>query len=92
MRQALKKQKDGHHWELLVGYTLRDLREHLGNQFKEGMSWGNYGRNGWHIDHKIPISLWGLRGHDDPRLKQCWALDNLQPLWAIENQRKGNRI
>jgi len=24
-------------------------------------------------------------------IKKCWSLENLQPLWAVENISKGNR-
>lgn len=61
--------------------------EHLQAQFKLGMSWGNYGE--WHIDHLIPISASDFTSYDDASFKKCWALSNLQPLWATENLSKG---
>lgn len=79
------------HWENIVGYTVQELKEHLESQFKDGMSWENYGKYGWHIDHIIPISLWKYNSYGDREFKQCWALANLQPLWAKENKSKGNK-
>ena len=49
---ALKHNKEMHSVEYL-GCTIEELRQHIESQFKEGMSWNNYGK--WHIDHIIPI-------------------------------------
>jgi hypothetical protein len=69
-----------------VGYTLNELKLHLQNQFKDGMSWDNMGE--WHIDHIFPISAFNFTKPEDPEFRQCWALDNLRPLWATDNLRK----
>lgn len=87
---SLRDGKNGKSWEKIIGYNLRDLMAYLENRFKKGMSFDNYGK--WHIDHIIPISLWKFNSYDDKEFKQCWALANLQPLWANENISKGNRI
>lgn len=87
---SLRNNKQGRHWEQLVGYTVQDLQQHLENKFTEGMTWNNYRE--WHIDHIIPISLWEYEKPEDREFKQCWCLANLQPLWAIDNFKKGNRI
>jgi hypothetical protein len=71
-------------------YTLQDLKEHLESKFQEGMTWDNYGE--WHIDHIIPQSKLKYTSTEDENFKKCWSLDNLQPLWAKDNLRKGNRI
>jgi hypothetical protein len=88
---SLKGNKNGWHWEIIVNYTLKDLIAHLENQFREGMTWDNYGKYGWHIDHRRPISSFNFTSYNDPEFKECWALKNLQPLWAKENLSKGNR-
>ena len=90
LRKSLKRIKNGRSWETLVGYTVSDLKKHLESQFEEGMSWDNYGRNGWHIDHKTPLSWFNFSAPEDRGFKKCWALENLQPMWAIENIKKGN--
>jgi len=87
--QALKTRKNGHKWEDLVDYSLDELLAHLENQFKEGMSWGNTGE--WHIDHIIPRSNFHFNSPDDIEFRECWALENLQPLWAADNLKKGSR-
>lgn len=83
---ALKEKKNGHKWEDLVGYTCEDLMSHLESQFKDGMSWGNKGQ--WHIDHIIPRSYFHFNSPEDTEFKDCWALSNLQPLWAEDNLTK----
>ena len=71
-----------------VGCTPEFLKEHLEKQFKEGMSWDNYGLHGWHIDHIIPLSI---SKTDEDVYKLC-HYTNLQPLWAVDNLSKGNRV
>jgi len=84
--------KKNRHWEDLVGYTIDQLKRHLEKQFKTGMSWENYGKYGWHIDHKIPISAFNFETPDDPDFKRCWALKNLQPLEADKNLKKWKKL
>lgn len=78
-------------WEQLVGYTLNDLINHIEGQFTEGMTWDNHGLFGWHIDHIIPKSIFNYSSPNDPGFKECWALKNLRPLWAMDNIRKSNK-
>ena len=52
------------------------------------MSWDNYGLHGWHIDHIIPISS----AKTEEELYKLFYYTNLQPLWAIDNIKKGNKI
>lgn len=87
--RALKGKKAGRHWEDLVGYTLQDLMTHLESLFKPGMTFENHGE--WHIDHKKPKKLFNYESVEDPEFKKCWALKNLQPLWAWENLSKGSK-
>lgn len=70
----------------LLGCTKEKLREHLETQFKEGMSWDNYGRNGWHIDHVRPLCAFDLSNQNE--LRDACHFSNLQPLWAKENLAK----
>jgi len=90
--ESIKRNKNSHRWEYWVGYKLEDLIIHLENQFKPGMSWDNYGKEGWDIDHIKPISSFNFTSYNDTEFKECWALDNLQPLWAAENISKGAKL
>ena len=77
-------------WEKVVGYTTTQLVEHLESNFKPEMNWENYGSY-WHIDHITPKSWFKYSSYEDESFKKCWSLDNLQPLEAKENRKKGNR-
>lgn len=90
IRKSLYGNKSGRHWESLVEYTLDQLTAHLEAQFLPGMAWKNYGK--WHIDHRIPISAFNFEAPEDIDFKQCWALRNLRPLWAVDNIRKFNKL
>lgn len=69
----------------VLGYTSKELKAHIEKQLKPGMAWDNYGE--WHIDHIIPISS-ATNLEDGIRLSK---LENLQPLWAMENILKGGK-
>jgi hypothetical protein len=72
----------------LIGCTPQFLKEHLEKQFRQGMSWAN--RHLWHIDHKQPCAAFDLT---DPKQQMaCFHYTNLQPLWAMENIKKGERL
>lgn len=87
---GLFKNKKGLHWETLVPYTISELIKHLEKQFKPGMSWDNYGK--WHIDHKVPKSKFNFSKPEHSDFQRCWALSNLQPMWARENLLKGAKL
>jgi hypothetical protein len=72
----------------IVGCTPQFLKEHLESQFKDGMSWDNYGFYGWHIDHIIPLSS----AKTEEELYGLCHYTNLQPLWAKDNLSKGSKV
>lgn len=74
----------------LVGCTMPELITHLENGFKDGMSWDNYGFYGWHVDHKIPCASFDMSDINEQR--KCFHYSNLQPLWALDNLKKGAKI
>lgn len=90
VRYSLNGNKRGNSWEKLVGYTVDDLKKHLEKQFIDGMSWEN--RNLWQIDHKTPVSVFNFSNPKDTDFQRCWALKNLQPLWAKDNQSKHAKL
>jgi hypothetical protein len=73
----------------LVGCSLSELVRHLESKFKTGMSWQNYGAKGWHIDHIKPLCAFDLT--DPEQQAVAFHYSNLQPLWALDNMRKGGR-
>ena len=72
-------------------YTPEQLKEHLQAQFDAHMTWDNYG-DYWHIDHIHPQSLLPYDTLEHPNFHKCWSLSNLQPLEAIENIKKSNKL
>jgi hypothetical protein len=51
------------------------------------MNWENYNYNGWHIDHIIPLST--AKTFEEIVEKKLMHYTNLQPLWRLDNQKKG---
>lgn len=72
----------------LLGCSFEELKTHLESQFTKGMTWENYGK--WHIDHIKPCKSFNLTENSE-QIK-CFHFSNLQPLWAIDNIKKGCKI
>jgi hypothetical protein len=89
IRQRLNASKDDDTW-IALSYTPQQLKEHLESQFEDWMTWDNYGL--WHIDHIYPHSKFQYETLEDEAFKLCWSLENLRPLEATENIRKGNSV
>ncbi len=70
----------------MLGCDWQTLKEHLESKFTDGMSWDN--RHLWHIDHIIPLSS----GKTEEEVMALCHYLNLQPLWAEDNIRKGNKL
>ena len=70
----------------IVGCSWTDLKKHLEEQFKDGMTFDN--RAEWSLDHIIPISL----AKTEKELIKLNHYTNFQPLWKIENIKKGNKL
>lgn len=92
IHRSIKANKAGRRWESLVGYTVHDLKSHIGKQFKSGMSWELFMAGQIHIDHKIPKSAFYYETVEDIDFRRCWDLSNLQPMWATDNIRKSNKV
>ena len=67
-----------------LGYSPRQLQEHIEAKFLPGMTWENHAIKGWHIDHIKPVISFPI----DTPLCEINALSNLQPLWYLDNIRK----
>ena len=73
-----------------LGCSIDEFRVHMESKFQLGMSWDNWGRKTWHIDHIRPISSFDLSDRD--QLLEACHYTNLQPLWAKDNMMKSSRI
>lgn len=70
----------------MLGCTPLQLRMHLEERFRDGMSWANYGTL-WEVDHIVPLA--SAKTPEEVFLLSHHT--NLQPLLASENLRKGPR-
>ena len=70
----------------ILGTDYETFKMHMESQFKDNMSWDNYGE--WHIDHIIPLAS----ANTEEELIKLFHYTNTQPLWAEENLSKGSKI
>lgn len=82
--------KNGKSVKEILPYNMEELKCHLESLFQPGMTWDNHGD--WHIDHIIPVTNFKFDSVDHPEFKECWKLSNLQPLWALDNIHKSNKL
>ena len=89
MLHALKgKNKSASTMNLLGVKNIEIVWQRLESLFQDGMTRENHGM--WHIDHIKPCSSFDL---SDPRQqRECFHYTNLQPLWALDNIRKKDKI
>ena len=73
--------------EALIGCSLTKLKSHIESKFVPGMSWENM--NTWHIDHIKPCARFNLANESEQMT--CFHYENLQPMWATANIKKGAR-
>jgi hypothetical protein len=73
-----------------LGCSIPELKLYLESKFQMGMTWDNWSRDGWHIDHIKPLSSFDLT--DRKQFLEAVHYTNLQPLWAKDNLSKGNRL
>lgn len=67
------------------------FRDYLGSLWTDGMNWDNYGygKDKWNIDHILPLTLY----YTNPELlPQLIHYSNMQPMWQIENIKKGKKV
>ena len=82
---ALKGIRKSAKTETLLGCSYDFFRGYIEGKFVENMGWDNIGK--WHIDHIRPLSSFDLT--DIEQQKQAFHYTNQQPLWAIDNLKKG---
>ena len=70
----------------ILGCSYEEFKNHIENQFKDGMTWENYGE--WQYDHIIPISS----ATNEAEVIRLNHYTNFQPLWKFDNLKKSNKI
>lgn len=73
-----------------LGCSIEELRIQLESKFQPGMTWENWSRTGWHIDHIKPLASFDLTNREQ-FLEAC-HYSNLQPLWAKDNIKKAAEV
>ena len=76
----------------LIGCSPEFLFKYLESQWRDGMTWDNYGlgRGKWVIDHIIPCEQ--FKPFTPELQKQCFHYTNLRPLWWEENAAKSDKL
>ncbi len=87
---SLKGENKSYKTLILLGCSIEKFKNYLQSKFQEGMSWANYGRTGWHIDHIRPCVSFDLS--NSKQQKQCFHYTNMQPLWWRDNIKKGAKF
>lgn len=88
IRMALKHNSKYGTTKELLGLSIPEVKKYLESKFKSGMTWVNHGK--WHLDHIRPLSAFDLAKPEEQQ--KAFHYTNLQPLWAIENLKKGTKI
>jgi len=73
--------------EELLGTDYMTVKKHIERQFTKGMCWDKLGGE-IHLDHIIPLSS----AKDSNELIKLCHYSNLQPLWAVDNFRKHDKL
>ncbi len=81
--------KKAHRTFELIGCSIEALKVHLESQFTPEMSWENYGTY-WEVDHKFPLARFDLTNPVQQKL--AFHFENLQPLEAIANRKKSDKV
>ena len=70
-----------------LGCSIAEFKAYIEAQFLPGMTWNNWSPSGWHLDHIRPLASFDLT--DREQFLQACHYTNYQPLWALDNLRKG---
>jgi hypothetical protein len=73
-----------------IGCSIEFLIAHIESKWQPGMTWDNWSRDGWHIDHIIPLDSFDLS--DPDQFQKACHYTNLQPLWAKDNWYKNRAV
>ena len=68
-----------------LGCSIADFALYISNQFRDGMSWDNWG-DVWELDHIEPLCSFDLTNRQ--QLLKAVHYTNFQPLTILENRRK----
>jgi len=73
----------------MLGCSIEEFKIYFESLFTEGMNWEKVFDGSIHIDHKRPLASFDLNIPENQE-KAC-HYTNLQPLWAVDNIKKGDK-
>ena len=90
--RALKRQEASKKYKTieLLGCNFSFYKIYIESLFIENMSWEKLTAGKIHIDHIKPCILFDLMNPEEQ--KKCFHYSNTQPLWAIDNMKKGSKF
>jgi hypothetical protein len=74
--------------EEILGCSIQSFKDFIESKFKDGMNWNNQGKNGWELDHIIPLDS----AETDDQVLKLNHYTNFQPLWGEQNRKKSNKL
>lgn len=69
-----------------LGCSIAEFKVYVEAQFEPGMSWDNWSRNGWHLDHIKPLAGFDLT--DRAQFLEACHYTNIRPMWGDENRKR----
>lgn len=73
-----------------LGCSLEEFKNYIESKWQPGMTWDNWSKYGWHIDHIKPLKSFDLT--IESQLREACLYTNLQPLWAEDNLKKSSKV
>ena len=74
----------------MLGCSVDEFKNYLESKFIDGMSWSNWSKLGWHIDHIIPLESFDLT--NPVEMAKACHYTNMQPLWSTDNCSKSDKV
>lgn len=74
----------------LLGCSVDEFIKYIETKFIDKMSWNNYGKTGWELDHIKPLCSFDLSLKEEQ--EKAMNFTNYQPLWVKDNQCKGGKV
>jgi hypothetical protein len=72
---------------ILLGIDFDCFKQYIESKLEPNMTWDNYGKSGWTIDHICPCT----QAQNEEELYKLFHYSNCRPMWHKNNISKGNR-
>ena len=85
IRKALLNGVSSESAKSYLGCDVAYFSDYIESQFRDGMTWENWSKTGWHLDHVIPLKF-----INDDTKAILNNYKNFRPLWSTENWSKND--